>query len=494
VVCVVAGSVATLFACAVSAPAAQSLNVSKPTYSTFVPNWDGENDSTCLTYRVGTRSRVTVSVRDSATKSVVRVLERSQLRGIGRHTVCWDGRTDTGATVASGSYAIAVVARPVAQAGTARAGATIKATGSQAIVTVQTPPLALQNLSIGSAVASRVSHRATHASVTLSRAGRITAAVVDGSGKVVRNLPSGYRKAGPISLAWDGTTDKRKPVRDGVYEVWVTGSASRVPTNTMQIPVRIDSVRPKITAVHSKVFTKLVGSGLHVKLGANVGEAGYLVLHAVGGRKGGGTRIRVAKGTKSLTLTSWQLGFGKRVKAGTYRVKMTAIDQAGNFSSSIVTIVAKGTTPPPAPKPPTVPSQPTTPTQNPPTAPTGKMAWPLASFVITSPFGQRDGRMHTGADLAAPSGTTIFAANEGVVTFAGTMGGYGKLVIIEHPNGLSTYYAHQSKIVAVQGTIVSRGQSIGYVGTTGNSTGPHLHFEVRVGGIPKNPIPYLPAR
>jgi len=116
--------------------------------------------------------------------------------------------------------------------------------------------------------------------------------------------------------------------------------------------------------------------------------------------------------------------------------------------------------------------------------------WP-ASGIVTSGFGWRWGRMHEGIDIAAPTGTPISAAASGTVIYAGWMGGYGNLVVIDHGGGLATAYGHQSSIAVSSGTQVSQGQTIGYVGSTGHSTGPHLHFEVRVNGSPVDPMGYL---
>lgn len=118
------------------------------------------------------------------------------------------------------------------------------------------------------------------------------------------------------------------------------------------------------------------------------------------------------------------------------------------------------------------------------------MVWPTPG-PVTSGFGPRWGRMHNGIDIGAPVGQAIVAAAGGVVFFAGEMGGYGNLVMIDHGGGIVTFYAHQSSIAASDGASVSQGQTIGYVGNTGHSTGPHLHFEVRVGGTAVDPIPYL---
>jgi murein DD-endopeptidase MepM/ murein hydrolase activator NlpD len=118
------------------------------------------------------------------------------------------------------------------------------------------------------------------------------------------------------------------------------------------------------------------------------------------------------------------------------------------------------------------------------------LIWPV-NGVLTSGFGPRWGRMHEGIDIGAPSGTPIRAAAAGRIIYASyNSGGYGNLTIIDHGNGLSTAYAHQSAIY-VSGGSVSQGTVIGAVGSTGSSTGPHLHFEVRVNGSPVDPLGYL---
>lgn len=117
--------------------------------------------------------------------------------------------------------------------------------------------------------------------------------------------------------------------------------------------------------------------------------------------------------------------------------------------------------------------------------------WPVRG-TVTSEFGQRWGRLHAGIDIAAPGGTPIYAAQAGCVSFAGVQGGYGNMILIDHGGGTVTAYAHQSRLGAAKGDCVSTGQQIGAVGSTGNSTGNHLHFEVRVNGSARNPRPYLP--
>lgn len=125
-----------------------------------------------------------------------------------------------------------------------------------------------------------------------------------------------------------------------------------------------------------------------------------------------------------------------------------------------------------------------------PPAASGGLAWPMCA-PATSEYGPRWGRMHRGIDLGAPTGAAIRAAQDGTVIFAGWQGGYGQLTLISHGGGLVTAYAHQSRMAVGQGARVSQGQVIGYVGTTGNVTGAHLHFETRAGGSAVNPRQYL---
>ena len=120
----------------------------------------------------------------------------------------------------------------------------------------------------------------------------------------------------------------------------------------------------------------------------------------------------------------------------------------------------------------------------------GRFIWPV-NAPITSPFGWRWGRMHEGLDLGAAYGTPIMAAASGTVIYAGWEGGYGNLTVIDHGGGLATAYGHQSHIGVSVGEQVTQGQEIGNVGSTGHSTGPHLHFEVRVNGQAVDPLGYL---
>lgn len=127
---------------------------------------------------------------------------------------------------------------------------------------------------------------------------------------------------------------------------------------------------------------------------------------------------------------------------------------------------------------------------------TGQLGWPV-SGEITSPYGYRVHPIwgttiyHSGIDIGVDEGTPVHAADSGVIVWSGWMGGYGYAVVIDHGNGLSTLYGHNSELAVDEGKSVSKGQVVAYAGSTGNSTGPHVHFEVRENGDPVDPMGYL---
>lgn len=124
--------------------------------------------------------------------------------------------------------------------------------------------------------------------------------------------------------------------------------------------------------------------------------------------------------------------------------------------------------------------------------PRDSYTFPLKSYVyISSYYGARNGGTHTGVDFAAYSGTHIYAWRAGTVTYAGWNGGYGNFIEVDHGDGFKTRYAHCSKIAVKKGQTVTQGEVIGYVGTTGNSTGNHLHFEIKINGKFVNPLNYM---
>lgn len=118
------------------------------------------------------------------------------------------------------------------------------------------------------------------------------------------------------------------------------------------------------------------------------------------------------------------------------------------------------------------------------------MIWPV-NGALTSGFGYRWGRMHEGVDIGVGTGTPVAAAASGRVITAGWAGGYGNLVVIDHGGGIATAYGHNSKLLVASGQQVAQGQIVALSGSTGHSTGPHVHFEVRVNGAAVNPLPYL---
>ena len=123
-------------------------------------------------------------------------------------------------------------------------------------------------------------------------------------------------------------------------------------------------------------------------------------------------------------------------------------------------------------------------------------SWPVNGRVTCS-YGSRtdpfsgEGAYHTGVDMAAPSGTAVVAAAGGTVVHAGWYSGYGRLVVLDHGNRYETYYGHLSRVDVIEGQSIHRGERIGAVGSSGRSTGPHLHYEVRVSGVPVNPYRFL---
>jgi murein DD-endopeptidase MepM/ murein hydrolase activator NlpD len=122
-----------------------------------------------------------------------------------------------------------------------------------------------------------------------------------------------------------------------------------------------------------------------------------------------------------------------------------------------------------------------------------QFAWPVASGAVSSPFGMRaNGMMHEGVDISAPAGTPVLAADDGVVIYTGQLRGYGNVVILQHSGAYETVYAHDRRNFVHDGDRVGRGQQIGEIGTSGRTSGPNLHFEVRYNNRAEDPLSYLP--
>jgi len=170
-------------------------------------------------------------------------------------------------------------------------------------------------------------------------------------------------------------------------------------------------------------------------------------------------------------------------------IEFNALADAKDLAVDEFLIVPDGKVPPPPPPAPQPRSRLALPyiiKKTPATSKSGRMVWP-ASGRITQYFGWR----HTGLDVAAPTGTPIYAAESGIIKYTGWGRGYGNEIVISHGNGVETRYAHLSKFLIEQGNTVTKGEIIGLVGSTGWSTGPHVHFEVMINGSRVNPLNYL---
>ena len=122
----------------------------------------------------------------------------------------------------------------------------------------------------------------------------------------------------------------------------------------------------------------------------------------------------------------------------------------------------------------------------------GVFIWPLASGTLTSSFGPRGRSFHDGIDIGAPPGTVVRAARDGDVIYSDTLRGYGNVVIVQHPGGYATVYAHNEQNLVDAGSKVRQGQAVAKVGRSGRTSGPNLHFEIRKDNVARNPIYFLP--
>lgn len=197
------------------------------------------------------------------------------------------------------------------------------------------------------------------------------------------------------------------------------------------------------------------------------------VLATLFGFAGFGVSSASAAGTPDTGTGGWFAAASEVVELQVELAARVRPLQRAELAALAATITA---TPPPPPPPPA---------KTPDT-----FAYP-ADGPITSPFGRRWGRAHQGVDIDAPTGSPIVAAQSGIVTLAGWKNGYGQTVIIDHGNGVATLYAHQARLTVHEGQVVERGQMLGTVGSTGQVTAAHLHYEVHVDGVPRNPSAWL---
>ena len=305
----------------------------------------------------------------------------------------------------------------------------------------------------------------------------VRVAVVDSAGSLVHVIVDTDLVTGPAAFEWDGTDDAGAPVADGAYELVVDAGAAASIEHVSK-GVVVDRAAPKLAALPARVaLTSRFARSF--QLPVTLSEPALLDV-ATRGRAGyGRATSSETAGTVQLTLPVRNRPQLRRILAKRrvpVRANILATDAAGNRSVRHVTISlgqeenrggADNATR------------------------AAQLAWPV-SAPLTSRFGMRWGRLHAGVDFGAHIGQPIAAAAAGRVTEAGWMSGYGNAVLVDHGGGLATLYAHQSRIVTHVGATVQRGELIGYTGNTGNSTGPHLHFEVHVDGVARDPMGFLP--
>lgn len=298
----------------------------------------------------------------------------------------------------------------------------------------------------------------------------VTLTVLDSSGTATRLLWSGPLGAGQTAFSWDGTNDAGAVQADGTYRLVATDPATG--TQLATAVTHIDTAPPSSRPVR----VRLRANQPIVSLPVRISEQSLIAAQVRDGRRARSLTF-LGAGTTTVQVRApraW-LGRKRRMKK---TVRLTLTDSAWNTS----TVTAQVQIVP-------VPHFSTASVGDALSA-GGSVAWPLRG-PISSPFGPRWGRMHEGLDIAVPTGTPIHAAAAGTVTYAGVMSGYGNVVFIDHGNGMITRYGHQSRIASHVGQHVGTGDVIGYVGATGDATGPHLHFEVRINGVARNPLLYL---
>ena len=292
--------------------------------------------------------------------------------------------------------------------------------------------------------------------------------VGDRAGQVVQTLASGVLPAGPAAVAWDGRGSDGVAAADGDYDVIVD---ARLPDGTRSIarsPVVVDTAAPDATIAAGGV--ELAGeNATSFALPVELSEAAHVEVAVAGAAGPTLTAFDRPAGTHDLQLpiaSRATLDRALRRGAAPLWVRVTVSDAAGNRRATGAGVRLGS----------------------------GTLDWPLRrAMALSSRFGVRWGRMHEGIDLAVRHGVRILAADGGVVVRAGWWGGYGNVVIVDHGTR-TTLYGHQSRLAVRKRQVVVRGQTLGFVGSTGHSTGPHLHFELRVDGELRDPLAFLPRR
>lgn len=349
--------------------------------------------------------------------------------------------------------------------------------GPDPVATVADLKASRQAISPGRRGSSRVDLR-----FRSTTAQQLRISVLDPDGNEVRTVVAREIGEGAQQFAWDGRRADGSHLPDGSYELLVEAGTT---SDTMSVSdvVVIDRRTPGF-ATPSRTVRLPSTSVRSFQLPVVATEPALLDIASSGSTGRARTASSTAGGRGSLTVPIGRTALLRRALArggADVDVRIVATDAAGNIGIRRLRVRLL----PPAPR-----VEPDPVADPAPTAGSSRLSWPLTG-PITSPFGPRWGRMHTGIDVAVPTGRVIGAAGPGRVTYAGWMGGYGNTVMVDHGT-LTTLYAHQSRIAVQSGSVLRRGQTLGYVGSTGNSTGPHLHFEVRADGSPRNPLHYLP--
>jgi murein DD-endopeptidase MepM/ murein hydrolase activator NlpD len=478
---------------AIAAGTTSVVDSATATPSAFVPDWDGHTDSTVLEYSLVERSVVVLRVLDERGRTIDRLSLGT--RAAGMHQAAWDGRRTDGRVLPTGAYRLRIDARPapVATSGVPQAsalGGSIVVPGARAVtVRLQRPKVALTaiQLSRASIGRARSSTRST-ARFRLSAPASISAAVVDRQGRVIRMLASGRSRAGAKSVSWNGRTASGRYAADGTYDLVVSATGGARPTTTNRLPLLVDRVIPTITTPPTTTAA-VDGTRVTIPLSVRASEPGSVLVRS--GRRL--HRAPVERGTTKLAVPGSELGIGAGQRGRTVRVLVQLQDAAGNTRGRNVRVAVPARTRTISTNPTSTPPPPSTTTPVLPTTP-GTWPWPVGG-IVTSEFGLRWGRPHEGLDIAVPAGTEIHPTTTGTVAFVGSYGGYGNLVMVDHANGIRTYYAHMSRFGSFSvGSQVTHLDVIGYVGCTGSCTGPHVHFETRAGDTPKNPRAFLIAR